>query len=89
MRLQNRLSAEQIPTWVLATAMGLLCAVPVIGATRMTAEGPVLKHSEIVFMYAADSKAYRAYGATFVGWGGANTAAQVKRHHDLGIRCTG
>jgi len=48
-----------------------------------------LKHSEIVFMYAADSKAYRAYGATFVGWGGANTAAQVKRHHDLGIRCTG
>ena len=40
-------------------------------------------------MYAADDEAYRAYGATFVGWGGAHTAAQVKRHHALGVRCTG
>ena len=39
-------------------------------------------------MYAAASDAYRTYGATFVGWGGANTPEQVKRHHDLGIRCT-
>lgn len=50
--------------------------------------GP-LRHSEVVFMYAASDDAYRAYGATFVGWGGANTPEQVKRHHDLGIRCTG
>lgn len=40
-------------------------------------------------MYAADDDAYRAYNATFVAWGGANTPEQVKRHHDLGIRCTG
>jgi len=49
----------------------------------------VLSHSEVVFMYAADADAYRAYGATFVGWGGAHTAERVKMHHDLGIRCTG
>ena len=50
---------------------------------------PVLAHSEVVFMYGADADAYRAYGATFVGWGGAHTAEGVKMHHDLGIRCTG
>ncbi len=50
--------------------------------------GP-LRHSEVVFMYAASDEAYRAYNATFVGWGGADTAERVKRHHDLGIRCTG
>jgi len=51
--------------------------------------GPVLRHSEVVFMYASSPEAYRAYGATFVAWGGANTREAVRRHHDLGIRCTG
>jgi len=50
---------------------------------------PVLRHSEVVFMYAASDEAYRAYGATFVAWGGAETAEKVQRHHELGIRCTG
>jgi len=50
--------------------------------------GP-LRHSEVVFMGAASDEAYRAYDATFVGWGGADTAEEVKRHHDLAIRCTG
>ena len=59
-----------------------------ITATVKRAE-PVLKHSEVVFMYAADEAAYKAYGATFVAWGGASTTASVKMHHDLGIRCTG
>lgn len=49
----------------------------------------VLKHSDVVFMYASDEKSYRAYGATFVAWGGAKTAERVKMHHDVGIRCTG
>jgi hypothetical protein len=40
-------------------------------------------------MYAADADAYKAYGTTFVGWGGAHTAEQVRRHHRHGIRCTG
>lgn len=49
-----------------------------------------LKASDVVFMYAAaDPEVYRAYGATFVGWGGADTAERVRFHHDLGIRCTG
>jgi len=49
-----------------------------------------LQESEVVFMYAAaDPDVYRRYGATFVGWGGADTAERVKFHHDLGIRCTG
>ncbi len=54
-----------------------------------SAAEPVLRHSEVVFMYAASDDAYRAYDATFVAWGGAEMAQQVKRHHDLGIRCTG
>jgi len=49
----------------------------------------VLRHSDVVFMYAASDEAYRAYNATFVAWGGAETAEQVKRHHDMGVRCTG
>ncbi len=52
-------------------------------------KAPVLKHSEIVFMSAADDESYKAYRATFVGWGGASTKEQVERHHKLGIRCTG
>jgi hypothetical protein len=69
-------------------AMGLLlCAVT--AAQASPPNEPVLHHSEVVFMYAADDDAYRAYNATFVAWGGANTAEQVKRHHRLGVRCTG
>jgi len=49
----------------------------------------VWQHSDVVFMYAANESAYKAYGATFVAWGGAETAERVKMHHDLGIRCTG
>jgi len=52
-------------------------------------EPAVFKHSDVIFMYAADDAAYKAYGATFVAWGGANTGPEVKRHRDLGIRCTG
>jgi hypothetical protein len=69
--------------------MPLLLDGAAAGQEKTATTQPVLKHSEIVFMYAADSQAYREYRATFVGWGGANTAAEVKRHRDLGIRCTG
>ena len=55
----------------------------------MSRKQPVLTHSEIVFMCAADDEAYKAYGTTFVGWGGASTPTEVRRHHRLGIRCTG
>lgn len=57
--------------------------------TGVASAEPALRHSEVVFMYAASAEAYRAYGATFVAWGGAETAEKVKQHHDLSIRCTG
>lgn len=59
------------------------------GAAETPQGEPVLRHSEVVFMYGASDEAYRAYNATFVAWGGAETAKEVKRHHDLGVRCTG
>jgi hypothetical protein len=46
-----------------------------------------LKHSDVVFMYNASDEVYRAYGATFVGWGRSRTPEEVARHHKLGIRC--
>ncbi len=52
------------------------------------ATSPVLKHSEVVFMYGSDAKTYRDYGATFLGWGHAYNAASVEKHHQMGIRCT-
>lgn len=81
-------------TWIglrgmLCVAGGVVLAAAALGEEKMAPKKPVLRHSDVVFMYAADSKAYQAYGATFVGWGGANTARQVKRHHEMGIRCTG
>lgn len=68
---------------------GVLRGASNIGAANLLSDGPVLRHSEVVFMYAASDEAYRAYGATFVAWGGAETADKVKRHHELGVRCTG
>jgi hypothetical protein len=70
------------------TAIHLLGVSWVLAADG-TGTRPVLRHSDVVFMYGASNDAYRAYGATLVAWGGAETAEQVKRHHDLGIRCTG
>ncbi len=50
---------------------------------------PVLRRSEAVFMYASSPEAYKAYGATFVAWGGAESRESVKLHRELGIRSTG
>ena len=70
------------------TLMFMLAVATCTGAA-LTAPSPVLRHSEVVFMYASNAEAYEAYGATFVAWGGANTRERVREHHDLGIRCTG
>jgi len=40
-------------------------------------------------MHRSSESVYRQCGATFLAWGGAETARSVKFHHDLGIRCTG
>jgi hypothetical protein len=73
---------------VLTLLLGLLAAAAP-AAEPASSPPSTLKHSEVVFMSAADEAAYKAYGATFVGWGGADTAEKVKMHHDLGLRCTG
>lgn len=82
---KTKLSGQLISRTV-TTAM-LVCVAS--SSSAFTSKKPVLRQSEVVFMYAADSDAYRAYDATFVAWGGANTPEQVKRHHELRIRCTG
>lgn len=74
---------------IVTAAVTVHLLVGTVGGQELPSPGRVLAHSEVVFMYAADSNAYRAYDATFVAWGGADTPQEVKRHHDLGIRCTG
>ncbi len=69
--------------------LGIICIIGAAAAAGEPAGNDVLRRSEVAFMYAADDDAYRAYGATFVAWGGADTKEAVKRHRDLGIRCTG
>lgn len=75
--------------WSLYAVVAAHLLVSTVRGQASSSPGRVLGHSEVVFMYAADSDAYRAYDATFVAWGGADTPQEVKRHHDLGIRCTG
>jgi len=75
--------------WSLYAVVAAHLLVSTVRGQAFSSPGRVLSHSEVVFMYAADSNAYRAYDATFVAWGGADTPQEVKRHHDLGIRCTG
>jgi hypothetical protein len=75
-----------LPAVVLLAASAAMAAETPVPPAPDT---PVLKHSDVAFMYASTPEAYTAYGATFVAWGGAETAEKVKRHHDLGIRCTG
>ena len=66
-------------------ALVLLAA---LAAPAVLAEDePVMRHSEVVFMYTADNEAYEAYDATFLAWSGAPTEEEVERHHELGMRC--
>jgi len=92
LELKCRSTTDSVKIIVCVTVISLLSPLACsqeISCDSAQWNGRVLRHSEVVFMYTADSDAYRAYDATFVAWGGANTAEQVKRHHDLGIRCTG
>ncbi len=80
---------DVLPRWVCHAGLAVLMAGGCSGVAATEPVGPAMRQSEVVFMYAASDEAYRAYGATLVAWGGAEKADQVKRHHDLGIRCTG
>jgi hypothetical protein len=87
----RRVLLGQVWVWGLYAGFAMSMAAQAYGAgiVEGVAAAPVLRQSEVVFMYAASDEAYRAYGATLVAWGGAETADQVKRHHELGVRCTG
>ena len=51
---------------------------------------PVLRESEVVFMYGhGDPDIYRAFAATFQGWGGAATPERARMFRELGMRATG
>jgi len=95
MRRVNHTKAGIVRVWTLWVSF-VTCSIAFVpcgaanpGPADKLGVSPVLSHSDVVFMYAASDEAYRAYGATIVAWGGAERAEQVKRHHDLGIRCTG
>lgn len=52
--------------------------------------GSVLRESEVVFMYGhRDPEIYRAFSATFQGWGGAARPEQARMFRELGMRATG
>ncbi len=74
---------------IISAVATIFLSLSMAGAQTLSLPERVLGHSEVVFMYAADSDAYRAYDATFVAWGGADTPQEVKRHHELRVRCTG
>lgn len=65
------------------------CAIiaAAILAAAGAAEEPAMRHSEVVFMYSADSEVYEVFDATFMAWSGASSEEAVARHHDLGMRC--
>jgi hypothetical protein len=48
-----------------------------------------LRGDDVVFMYATDAGTYKAYGATFLAWGGAHTRQRVEELRKLGIHPTG
>ena len=48
-----------------------------------TAQIPVLKRSDVVFMYQASRQTYQDYGATVLAWGGKPTAKSLEEAKDL------
>jgi len=46
---------------------------------------PVLKHSDVVFMYGASADVYRAYGGTVLAWGGTPTTEAIATAHGAGV----
>jgi Beta-galactosidase len=50
---------------------------------------PVLKHSDVIFMYQAGADVYRQYGATVLAWGGKPTEASLAAGREAGVRMFG
>ncbi len=51
----------------------MIVFLPLILVNVARPPAPVLKRSDVAFMYQADKETYRAYGATVLAWGGAPT----------------
>lgn len=73
----------------LLPGLAIVAAIACLTPAAVGAELRTLRGDDVVFMYAADVAAYKAYGATFVAWGGAHTAQKVQEMRQLGIHPTG
>jgi len=69
--------------------MGVLClawpAATVWAGLAAPAPLPVLKGSDVVFMYGTGADVYREYGATVLGWGGTPTAEGLGAAREAGV----
>ena len=79
-RIESRLNALQNFRATLMTAgFGLLATLGLLGCPNVTrAQLPVLKHSDVVFMYQASRQVYEDYGATVLAWGGRPTEKSLQ-----------
>ena len=60
------------------TISNLMLAVLVGTPLAASAQLPVLKRSDVVFMYQTDRQTYQDYGATVLAWGGRPTAKSLE-----------
>lgn len=68
----------------MAAGLGLLATLGPLGCPTATrAQLPVLKHSDVVFMYQASRQAYVDYGATVLAWGGRPTEKSLQEAEGL------
>lgn len=58
-----------------------------LGGFAVQSDGPlpVLKRSDVVFMYQADVPTYRAFGAAAIGWGGGSDPQSIATSREAGI----
>jgi len=71
--------------WLVAAAVWAMFAACAAGGAELRS----LRGDDVVFMYAPDVAALKAYGATFVAWGGAHTAQRVREMREIGVHSTG
>jgi hypothetical protein len=68
-----------LPALALASVLAV-SSVPAVAAAAAPAEPmPVLKRSDVVFMYQAPKEIYEAYGATVLAWGGTPKAKSLEQ----------
>jgi hypothetical protein len=60
-----------------------------VGISSLNAAEPVLKRSDVVFMYQADRQTYEQYGATVLAWGGKPTPKSKAEAEAAGVKFFG